>query len=244
MNIKRIVYLLIFTNIITAIALLLVTHYYDVQKKILHRIGISSSITYDSNYKYSDNPNYEVRKSLFEVYRPTNIKIVMLGNSITGQAEWNELLARNDIANRGIIYDITEGLLNRLSGIYELNPEICFIMSGINDIGKGIPVKTIFANYTKLIKALEDHNIRPVIQSTLYVSTKQHNWKEINMRVDELNALLKEYANANGISFVDINKELSLNGALNASYTYDGVHLLGSGYQKWKVMILKELGKI
>jgi lysophospholipase L1-like esterase len=64
------------------------------------------------------------------------------------------------------------------------------------------------------------------------------------MRVDELNALLKEYANANGISFVDINKELSLNGALNPSHTYDGVHLLGSGYQKWKVMILKELGKI
>lgn len=243
MNIKRTAYVLIITNIITGIALLIVAFHYDLPKKLFYRIGISSSITYDSHYKYTDNPNYEVRRSLFKVYKPTKIKIVMLGNSITYQAEWNELLSRNDIANRGIGNDIFEGLLNRLSDIYELNPEMCFIMCGINDIRKGIPVKKIFSNYTKIVRALEDHNIRPIIQSALYVSTQQHNWKEVNKRVDALNALLKEYADANSVSFVDVNSALSENGALKSSYTYDGLHLLGNGYDKWKLMISKELNE-
>ncbi len=237
MNIKRTAYILIITNILTGIALLVVSFHYDLPQKILHRIGISSSIT----HKYTDNPKFEVRRSLFAVYHPINTKIVMLGDSITYQAAWNELLGRNDIANRGIASDITEGFLARMSDVYKLNPEMCFIMGGINDIGKGIPTKVIFENYIKLINALKDNNIKPVIQSTLYVSNKSYDWKAMNMRVDELNALLKEYAYANGVSFIDVNSELSMNGSLNLSYTYDGVHLLGNGYAKWKQLILKEL---
>jgi lysophospholipase L1-like esterase len=244
MNSKRTAYILTITNILTGIALLVLAFHYDVPRQIVQRIGISSStIPYDVHYKYSDNPGYAVRRSLFKVYRPTNIKTVMLGDSITYEADWNELLSRNDIANRGIGSDITEGFLGRLSDIYTLNPEVCFIMGGINDIGRGIPVKTIFANYTNIIKALKDNNIRPVIQSTLHVSTKQHNWKGINRRVDELNALLKEYAQAHGVSFIDVNSVLSVNGALKSSYTYDGIHLLGNGYDTWKELIAKELSE-
>jgi len=242
MKFKRTAYILAITNILTGIALLVIAFHYDVPQQILHRLGLSSlTIPYDVNYKYTDNPGYQIRRSLFKIYRPTNIKIVMLGDSITYEADWSELLSRNDIANRGIGSDITEGFLNRLSDMYTLNPEVCFIMGGINDIGKGIPVKTIFANYTNIIRALGDNNIRPVIQSTLYVSTAQPYWKEINRQVDELNALLKEYALANNVSFVDVNSALSVNGALNSSYTYDGVHLLGTGYDTWKELIAKEL---
>jgi lysophospholipase L1-like esterase len=218
--------------------------HYDIPQQILHRIGISSPTQADDvQYHYTANPEYDVRRSLFKVYRPTKIKIVMLGDSITYEADWNELLSRNDIANRGINADITEGFLKRLPDIYTLNPEVCFIMGGINDIGKRIPVKTIFTNYTNIIRALEDKTIRPVIQSTLHISTKQYRWKEINRRVDELNALLKEYALKNNLSFVDVNSVLSVNGALKSSYTYDGVHLLGSGYDTWKELITKELSK-
>lgn len=238
MNIKRTTYIL------TGIVLLVVAFHYGVPREIVQRIGISSStIPYDVHYKYTGNPQYAVRRSLFKVYRPTNIQIAMLGDSITYEADWNELLSRNDIANRGIGSDITEGFLSRLSDIYTLNPEVCFIMGGINDLGRGIPVKTIFANYTNIIKALEDNNIRPVIQSTLYVSTKRQYWKEINRRVDELNALLKEYAHAHSVSFMDVNSALSVNGALKSSYTYDGVHLLGNGYDTWKELIVKELNE-
>ncbi|MCP3850959.1 MAG: lipolytic protein [Gammaproteobacteria bacterium] len=167
----------------------------------------------------------------------------MLGDSITYGADWNELLSRSDIANRGIGSDVTEGLLNRLADVYKLNPDTCFIMGGINDISKGIPVETIFLNYTKIVNDLQANNIIPIIQSTLYVSTKRRNWKEWNKEVNELNDLLHNYSKTNGVHFIDINKELEVNGALNSSYTYDGVHLLGNGYKKWRELISKELNR-
>lgn len=243
MNPKRTTSFLIITNIITLIALLVVSFHYGLPKKALNRLGGSLPIGNSSNYSYTDNIRYKVQRSLYKVYKPQNIKIVMLGNSITYSADWNELLSRNDIANRGIGSDITEGFLNRLPDIYELNPDICFIMGGINDLIKGIPIEDIYSNYTQIICRLKDNHITPIIQSTLYTSTKLHNWKNINRQVDELNTLLKKYAKANSVLYVDINKELSINGALNPSYTYDGIHLLGNGYDKWRKQISKVLSK-
>jgi lysophospholipase L1-like esterase len=234
----RTVYFLIITNIFTLITLIVVSLHYDQPIKLLNRL-FQSSI--NSNYRYTENPNYEVRRNLFKVYKPEKINIVMLGDSITYQVDWNELLSKTDIANRGIDFDVTEGLLNRLSGIYELNPDICFIMVGINDIIKDIPLETIFLNYTKIINGIHANNIIPIVQSTLYVSTKKNNWKKLNKKVDDLNALLHNFTIVNGVRFVDTNKGLSENGALNPSYTYDGVHLLGNGYEKWKGLISKEL---
>jgi len=47
-----------------------------------------------------------------------------------------------------------------------------------------------------------------------------------------LNKKLKESADLEYIVFIDLNNELSSEGALDTIYTYDGIHLLGSGYVK------------
>lgn len=241
MKTKRTVYLLIVTNLFTLLALFVILFHYQVPIKILNRLGMSYQTSAVSDYRYTKDLNYEVRRSLFKVYKPQRIKIVMLGNSITYGADWNELLTRTDVANRGIGGDVTEGFINRLSDIYTLNPEICFIMGGINDIVKGIPVNDIYSNFIKIIEGLQSKKITPIIQSTLYVSNKLYDWKEINTKVDELNNLLTEYAEAKDVTVIDINKELTTNGALNAAYTYDGLHLLGNGYEKWRNLILPKL---
>jgi lysophospholipase L1-like esterase len=165
----------------------------------------------------------------------------MLGDSITYRVDWNELLSRTDIANRGIDGDITEGFINRLSDIYEIHPAKCFIMGGINDILKDIPVSEMFANITEIAEELQRNDITPIIQSTLFVSTKQRDWKQMNEKVNELNKLLEDYAQERKVDFVDLNSELSKDGALNQVYTYDGVHLLGNGYEKWRDLILPKI---
>lgn len=239
-NTKRAIFLLITTSILAVIALALISFHYNVPINLLNRLGLSIPAYSDSQYTHTDNLEYDERKSPSKAYKPQKIKIVMLGNSITYEGDWNKLLSRADVANRGISGDITEGFLSRLSDIYELKPEICMIMGGINDIG-GIPVSDIYANYTKILENLKDHNISPIIQSTLFVSTKLYHWKEINKKVKELNRMLKDYAKANGIVFIDVNKALSTNGALDPSYTYDGVHLSGNAYEKWRDLILPKL---
>jgi lysophospholipase L1-like esterase len=168
----------------------------------------------------------------------------MLGDSITQGVEWNELLGRTDISNRGIGGDTTAGFLKRLPNIYTLKPELCFIMGGINDIGIGISVETIQDNMGKIITALLEHEIQPIMQSTLYVSNKTQNWKKTNNKVDAVNNWLKEICREQGLIFVDINNILSENGTLKNEYTYDGVHLNGLGYKEWgkiiKPMIIEE----
>jgi lysophospholipase L1-like esterase len=240
---KTAVLLLIASNVVTLSVLLLLLFHYSVPVTVFNKLGITIPSSANSNYKYTENYAYDARRSIFQVYKPKSIRIVMLGNSITYGADWNELLTRTDVANRGIGYDITEGFINRLTDVYSLNPKTCFIMGGINDIRMGISVNQIVQNYTKIVKGLQDHDITPIIQSTLYVSKEYRNWKKINKDVDELNTMIKEYANKEGLVFLDINSRLSKDSALDSIYTYDGLHLLGNGYAKWRDLILSTLSK-
>jgi len=198
------------------------------QKLFLRGLGI-----FKNKKIYS---SYDIRTSLFSEYN-NEYRVVMLGDSITVGVEWNELLEISSIANRGIGSDTTDGFYNRMETIYQVNPEICFIMGGINDIGKGVPVDKILINIKKIIEGLKENNIRPIIQSTLYVSEDVSDWKKINKSVDELNNGLENICIENDITFIDINIILSEAGKLKNEYTYDGVHLLGIGYREWGRLI-------
>src|SRR4030042_1838861 len=128
-----------------------------------------------------NNPNYQLQIGLYDVYKTKQADIVMLGNSITHGAVWSELLNRVNVVDRGIPSDIVAGFLNRMDYIYKLNPKICFIMGGVNDIYSWIPVETILSNYLEIINGLRARNIKVVIQSTLYTSKNYgEEWLEVN----------------------------------------------------------------
>jgi lysophospholipase L1-like esterase len=183
--------------------------------------------------------NYEISNKLFSVYDETyKYKIVMLGDSITARVAWNELLGINYIANRGIDGDTTSGFIKRLEDVYNLEPEICFIMGGVNDICGGITVDEILKNFETIIKNLCRTGTKVIIQSTLYVSKELPDWKAVNKDVDELNNGLKSICIKKKLLYIDVNTVLSSDNALNKEYTYDGVHLFGNGYNKWKELII------
>jgi lysophospholipase L1-like esterase len=206
---------------------------------MLIRLGIienkaDKAVVY-SNYEIY----YEISGRLFSVYDEAyKYKIVMLGDSITAGVAWNELLGINYIANRGIGGDTTGGFIQRLENINKLEPEICFIMGGINDIYRGITVDEILKNFEIIIENLRKNGTEVIIQSTLYVSKEQPDWKVVNKAVDELNTGLKSMCIRNELLYIDVNIVLSSDNALNKEYTYDGVHLFGSGYNKWKELLI------
>ncbi len=184
---------------------------------------------------YLRNYNYFLQTSLYDLYQTDSAKVVMLGNSITFGVNWNELMGRQGVVNRGIGGDLTSGFLHRLEYVYRLHPVLCCVMGGINDIYEDISPDTIFANYKQILQGLRSHNIIPVIQSTLYVSRR---WKRAavkNRDVTRLNVLLRAYANAEGILFLDLNDVLSENGYLREPFsTPEGVHLNAAGYRLWR----------
>lgn len=208
---------------------------------------------------YLNNPIYKRQLEFYEIYKPQNVKIIMLGNSLTHGVDWSQLLGRNDVIGMGIVSDIISGYYNRINYVNKLNPKVCFVLGGLNDIYQWVPVETIFEDYKKVIEALKRNGTTPVIQSTLYAGI---NWgeawlkennpdasaaevnKERNSQVDRLNTMLKNYARENGLEFIDLNSLMSRGNFLRPELTYDGAHLNASGYKIWGREIEKVLKKL
>jgi lysophospholipase L1-like esterase len=182
---------------------------------------------------YQQNSNYALQIGMYDLFRTTQADVVMLGNSLTYNANWNELLGRKNIVNRGIISDVTEGYLHRLQYVYQLQPRICFIEGGVNDVFANLSADEAFRNITAIVDTLRSHGIIPVIQSTLFVAP---NWKraaESNPEVARLDRLLADYCSRQKIEYLDINSVLIKNGFLKDELTCDGVHLNAAGYRLW-----------
>lgn len=198
---------------------------------------------YDTLYR--SNKTYTVQMGLQRLYSLQRASVVMLGNSITYGVNWDELMGRRSIANRGIGGDNTYGMLNRMDLVYSLQPKLCCIMAGINDLYAGIPVDTVFANYKKIVAALRERQIIPVIQSTLFVNAKFKRSAEMNPVVAKLNAMLKRFAEEEHLDFLDLNRQLAPEGSLRDECTFDGLHLTAAGYAPWRAElepILKKYG--
>lgn len=206
-------------------------------------IGYNTNLNAQDTPLYLKNKNYSIQVGMYELFVNQQADIVMLGNSLTYNANWNEILDRKNIASRGIVGDLTSGYLHRLHYVYKLKPKLCFIEGGVNDIYENIPVQEIFNNHKNIIDTLKQHNIIPVIQSALFVSPKWHHAAEKNKEIEKLNELLIDFAKKNSIMFLDINSLVSENGLLRDDLTYDGVHLNAKGYALWapevnKVMLM------
>jgi len=189
-----------------------------------------------NTYTYDMNRLYEVKKNMHMSYKDS-ARIVMLGNSLTEQAEWDELLHREDVVNRGISADITEGMLNRIETVLKVNPEICLFMGGINDIVKRVSYSKTVENIIEIVRILKENDIIPVIQSVIYVGRSYPDNERINTLVKKMNQDLMRIAADHGSIFIDLNKYLSRDGYLKKNYTYDGLHLNAKGYKKWSELL-------
>ncbi|GAB3391344.1 SGNH/GDSL hydrolase family protein [Azotobacter armeniacus] len=175
------------------------------------------------------------RNTLFQVFSP-QADVVMIGDSITEAAPWDEIFPQIKIANRGIGGDRADDILKRMEPIFAVSPKKAFLMVGINDIYAGLSVAAIFENYTNIVSQLQGKRIKVYIQSTIECSESRCGNRLYKVR--ELNDKLKAFAAKNDITFININSGLSTErGGLLPQYTYDGMHLLGSGYLKWSETI-------
>ena len=93
---------------------------------------------------------YEHKMTMYDLLPLGPKDIVFVGNSITEQCDWAELLGRSDVRNRGIAGDVTAGLLDRLDPILEGRPRQLFLMIGINDLISHGP-EYILSNYQKIV---------------------------------------------------------------------------------------------
>lgn len=199
--------------------------YYIDRIRSKHRDRILESKTYHDNVE----EYYFLNKKLGD-----KKIIVFLGNSITKRFNVHEFFPGYPVVNRGIYFDTTLGLINRLErNVNNLRIEMLFLMIGYNDL-KYRTDKEIVENISHILSAITAEQI--YMQSILPVYS---DWVELNKRINNLNEDIKKVCLRHQIEYIDLHSHfIDDKGGLSARYTRDGIHLNYQGYILWSEIIL------
>ena len=183
--------------------------------------------------------------SMFNAMPIIDQPIIMLGDSITEGARWNELFDNPNIVNRGIGGDISDGVLKRLDEVIRHRPRKLFLMIGTNDIGFGLDTQTIVRNIESILSQVKEQSpsTEIFVQSVLPVNISASSpFPHNNKGILRLNEQIKRQCAGLKIEYIDLHAHfLDADGNLRSELTNDGLHLLGAGYLLWKELIAKYL---
>ena len=206
--------------------------------------GAQTQVVIDSSFR---NGHYDHRLAYFMSMPDQKQEIVFVGNSITEMGEWQELLPGLPVVNRGISGDVTYGVLARMDEVLRSRPAKIFLLSGVNDLKRGIPVDTIAKTIGRILRKVrtECPDTKLYLQGVLPVNegmlAAQYS-KVKNALIIALNQRLKALADIYQCQYVDLSPALAdSDGVLKKENTQDGLHLWPQAYIKW-VNLLKEKG--
>lgn len=185
-----------------------------------------------ANTKRYDEANKNLKAS-------NDKRVVFMGNSITDA--WigadSVFFASHSYIDRGISGQTTPQMLVRFrQDVIDLKPAAVVILAGINDIAQNTGPMTLeqtFGNIASMAELAKANNIRVVISSVL--PAYDIPWRpglQPAEKVVKLNAMLKEYANKNGITYLDyFSAMVDERKGLPESLSEDGIHPNLSGYK-------------
>ena len=191
----------------------------------------------------TNNPVYNEQISFTKIY-PKEMKheVAMLGTSLTMRVQWNELLGREGVINRGISGDLTNGILNRVDEVISRKPVICFIEGGSNDIDLNITAGEIAENLHQAALQLKANGIIPIMFAVPHVSERYPNFEAFNRKVDEVNVQLHAIANKEHFAIIDLTKNIGDGHETYNRFTArDGMHLAPAAYQLWAEAVSEQL---
>tara|TARA_B100001248_G_scaffold233322_1_gene194773 strand:- start:260 stop:964 length:705 start_codon:yes stop_codon:yes gene_type:complete len=223
--------------------------------------SINTTIKYQQDWQ---KDFYHKKISEFKASPVGFDKIVFLGNSITqGLLRHTDKLIGNNIINRGISGDHTDGVSARLKEVIHYKPKAVFLLIGVNDLfedNRSKPERTpeyIAKNILLICKEIKNGSkyTQIFIQTILPINNKQYLSKKpnieflfdnyspsINEQIDQVNKIIKSDSSLN---VIDLHSAfLNENLLLNPKFSTDGVHLNELGYQNWVNIInpiLKEI---
>lgn len=192
-----------------------------------------------------------VAADLQHLYPTQSADIVMLGDSLTAEADWRELLPGRDVVNRGVAGQTAAEILARVDGVRRLRPRVIFVMAGINDLTIGQTPEQVAATYANLIDRLMAAETTIVIQAVLHVAHDRdavglprywHNRR--NVSIAELNQRLRALAAERRLAFVDLNVTMAPGGELSDEMTIDGTHLRAKAYLVWAQAVERALASV
>jgi len=166
-------------------------------------------------------------------------RVVFMGNSIT--EGWirtcPDYFAGKPYVNRGISGQTTPQMLVRFrTDVINLKPALVVILAGTNDIAGNTGPSTlemILDNLISMTELAKANNIKVVLSSV--VPAFDYPWKpnmEPAPKIVKLNEMIKKYADANGIVYLDyFTAMVDDRNGLKKELSGDGVHPNLAGYK-------------
>lgn len=160
--------------------------------------------------------------------------VLLIGDSITEGWKWRDFPYDGPVANHGVGWDVSEGVLSRAPLILREDPKAIFVMIGTNDLSydrtRDQIVPPLRASLLQYAGKWPDAKI--YLQSVL---PRNGQWDK---SVTAINAALPELANdpvLNGrVKFIDLTPVMGTSADdLRTDYTNDGIHLTDAGYVAW-----------
>lgn len=163
-----------------------------------------------SIHDYADFLRYEEANKALGLPSADEKRVVFMGNSIT-EAWVNyspNFFSDNNYIGRGISGQVTHQMLIRFrADVIALKPKLVVILAGTNDIAQNsgpVSIEEVADNIKSMAEMALQNNIEVIICSVL--PAKDYPWKPgmnpLN-KIPQLNSMIKEYAIANDLSYVD-----------------------------------------
>ena len=180
-------------------------------------------------------------------------KVVFMGNSITENWAYYHpnFFSDNNFCGRGISGQTSSQMLVRFTAdVVELHPKAVVIMAGTNDVAHNdfyVEPEKVVENIIAMCNLAKANGIIPIITSIPPCS--EFPWrKEIlnpGQTIVNINKSLKEYADKNGIVYVDYHAALAdENLGLPKTLSGDGCHPNPDTYFTMEEMVLKAINSL
>ncbi|RCJ16077.1 G-D-S-L family lipolytic protein [Nostoc sp. ATCC 43529] len=175
--------------------------------------------------------------------RPVHLTI-LAGDSLSLWFPTELLPDGKNWLNQGISGETSQGLLKRLNIFDRTQPEVIFVMIGINDLIRGTRDEVILDNHQRIMSYLR--RVHPtaeiVVQSILPHGGEEATWQGrdkllaiTNNRIRRLNDRLQRISAKKGVKFLDLYPLFTnTQGNLRQEFTTDGLHLNREGYIVWR----------
>jgi lysophospholipase L1-like esterase len=195
---------------------------------------------------------YQNENAALKPLEPGQKRTVFMGDSIT--EFWSvanpEFFAGKPYVNRGISGQTTPQMLIRFRpDVIALKPSLVVIMAGINDIAGNTGPSTlemITNNLFSMAELAKANHIQVILCSVL--PAYDFPWRTGSFPAEKivtLNAMIKKYADANGIPYLDYYSSMvDDQKGLQAAYSGDGVHPNKTGYEVMDPLVEKAIEKV
>ncbi len=221
--------ILLVSNFLLIVILGCVIHKTDFRYKVMKKYGVFK-------LNETDFPDYWAVFSWTNTLQKLNYKadIVFFGNSITRGSNFHEYFPEKKIVNLGYSGDDLSGMLRRVNQISAVNPDIIFLMAGINGL-KEMSDDNFKYSYTLLVDSIQRANpsAELFIQSILPINSSVYERYGNNSLIEHANEMINDIALEKGCQYIDLFTIYCIDGELPDFMTNDGIHLYKDAYGLW-----------